>query len=178
MIGELGRLDREQRCELLYFDESGFSPNPPVQYGWTRIGQTRSVAPLAHRQRVNVLGALCHGGQLIWTTQQRPTTRNDVITFFDQIADQPHSAPRIVLLDNAGIHKGDAMEKHRRRWAKKGLCLYYLPPYSPELSRIEILGKHAKYFWRRFASVNGADLLAEIQSLMKGFGSEFTVNFG
>jgi hypothetical protein len=30
----------------------------------------------------------------------------------------------------------------------------------------------------RFASVNGADLLAEIQSLMKGFGSEFTVILG
>lgn len=177
MIGALGRLDREHRCELLYFDESGFSPNPPVQYGWTRIGQTRSVEPLAHRQRVNVLGALRHDGQLIWTTQQRPTTREDVVAFFDQIALQPHSVPRIVLLDNAAIHKGDAMDKQRRRWAKKGLYLYYLPPYSPELNRIEILWKHAKYFWRRFAAVNGADLLDEIQSLMKGFGSKFTVNF-
>lgn len=54
---------------------------------------------------------------------------------------------------------------------------HYLPPYSPELNRIEILWKHAKYFWRRFASVNGADLLDEIQSLMKGFGSKFTINF-
>ena len=58
VIGALGRFDREHRCELLYFDESGFSPNPPVQYGWSRIGQTRSVEPLAHRQRVNVLGVL------------------------------------------------------------------------------------------------------------------------
>lgn len=49
---------------------------------------------------------------------------------------------------------------------------------QPEINRIEILWKHAKYFSRRFASVNGADLLAEIQSLMKGLGSEFTVNFG
>jgi transposase len=55
--------------------------------------------------------------------------------------------------------------------------LYYLPPYSPELNRIEILWKHAKYFWRRFVAVNGADLLNEIQSLMKGFGTEFTINF-
>jgi transposase len=47
----LGRLDREQRCALLYSDESGFSPNPTVQYGWTRIGQTRSVEPLSHRHR-------------------------------------------------------------------------------------------------------------------------------
>ena len=158
MIGELGRLDREHQCELLYFDEAGFSPNPPVQYRWTRIGQTRSVEPLAHRQRVNVLGALRHDGQLIWTTQ-RPTTRDDVIAFFDRIAEQPHTVPRTVLLDNAGIDKGDAMEKQRRRWAKKGLCLYYLPPYSPELNRIEILWKHAKYFWRRFASVNGRTYL-------------------
>lgn len=86
-----------------------------------------------------MLGALRHDGQLIWTTQQRPTTRNDVIAFFDRIADQPHTVPRIVLLDNAGIHKGDVMGLHRRRWAKKGLCLYYLPPYSLELNRIEIL---------------------------------------
>lgn len=109
---ELGRLDREQRCELLYFDESGFSPIPPVQYGWTRIGQTQAVEPLAHRQRVNVLGALRHDGQLIWTTQHRPATRDDVVSFFDQIADRPHSVPRIILLDNAGIHKGDAMENN------------------------------------------------------------------
>lgn len=177
MIGALGRLDHEHRCELLYFDESGFSPNPPVQYGWTRIGQTRSVEPLAHRQRVNVLGALRQDGRLIWATLQKPTTRNDVIAFFDQIAAQPHSVPRIVVLDNAGIHKGDAMDKKRRQWAKQGLYLYYLPPYSPELNRIEILWKQAKYYWRRFVAMNGADLLDEIQSLMKDFGSKFTVNF-
>lgn len=114
-MGALGRLDHEHRCELLYFDESGFSPNPPVQYGWTRIGQTRSVEPLAHRQRVNVLGALRQDGQLIWATQQKATTRHDVIAFFDQIAAQPHSIPRIVVLDNAGIHKGGALDRQRRR---------------------------------------------------------------
>jgi hypothetical protein len=47
-----------------------------------------------------------------------------------------------------------------------GLYLYYLPPYSPELNRIEILWKHAKHFWRRFVARNGVDLLDEIQSLM------------
>lgn len=135
------------------------------------------MAPLAHRQRVNVLGALRHDGQLIWTTQQRPSRREDVIAFFDQIADPPHSVPRVVLLDNAAIHKGEAMEKRRRRWTRQGLHLYYLPPYSPELNRIEIVWKHAKYFWRRFVAVNGAALLDEIRALRNGFGTEFTVNF-
>jgi len=42
-----------------------------------------------------------------WTTQQRPTTRGDVI-------------------DNACIHKGDPIGKKRRQLAKHGLSLYYL----------------------------------------------------
>lgn len=113
----------------------------------------------------------------IWTTQQRPTRCEDVIAFFDRIAAQPHSVPRIVLLDNAAIHKGEAMEKKRRRSARQGLHLYYLPPFSQELNRIEIVWKHAKHFWRRLVAMTGAALLDEIRSLIKGFGTEFAVNF-
>jgi transposase len=54
--------------------------------------------------------------------------------------------PRIVVIDNASIHKGDVMDESGTTWAKQGLCLYDFPPDSPELNRIEILWKHAKYF--------------------------------
>jgi hypothetical protein len=123
--------DAERWRELLYFDESGFSPNPPVQYGWGRIGKIRVVEPLTHRQRVNVLGALRHDGQLTWATQQRPTTRGDVIAFFDQIALVSHSVPH---------RKSD-----RLQWAKHGLYLYYFPPYSPELNRIILRSTNYRY---------------------------------
>jgi len=72
-------------------------------------------------------------------------TRDDVIAFFDQVAAQPHEVPRIVLIDNAGIYKGEPVDKKRRQWAKLGLYLYYLPPYSAELNRIDILWKNAKH---------------------------------
>jgi len=173
----LDQLARAGQCELLFFDESGFSPNPPLQSGWTPIGQTRSVEPLSHGERVNVLGALRHDGKLVWKTQQRPTVRDDVIGFFDELAAQAHAVPRIVVLDNASFHKGKPMEKRRRKWLAQGLFLYYLPPYSPELNRIEILWKQAKYFWRRYISLKGQELVDEIQSLMKGFGTAFTINF-
>jgi transposase len=88
-----------------------------------------------------------------------------------------HEVPRIVLIDDAGIHKDTPIDKKRRQWAKHGMYLHYLPPYSPELNRIEILWKHAKHFWRRFVAKNGADLLDEVQSLMSGFGDRFTINF-
>jgi transposase len=59
----------------------------------------------------------------------------------------------------------------------QGLFLYYLPPYSPELNRIEILWKQAKYFWRRFIGPKGSELRSELKSLMKGFDTAFTIDF-
>ena len=44
---------------------------------------------------------------------------------------------------------------------------------QPYWDRLE----HAKYFWSRFVAMDDAALLAGIQSLMKGFGTEFIVSF-
>ena len=124
-----------------------------------------------------MLGALRSDGKLVWCTQQRPTVRDDVIAFLDHISATPHSKPRIVVIDNAAIHKGEAMDSKRRQWAAQGLYLYYLPPYSPELNRIEILWKQAKYFWRRFCSLKDDELLNEVNSILNAFGTKFTINF-
>jgi transposase len=63
--------------------------------------------------------------------QAKRTVREDVMALFDQIAEQPHPAPCIAVLDNARIHKGEVMEEKRRQWQQQGLYLHYLPPYSP-----------------------------------------------
>ena len=97
------------------------------------------------------------------------------MAFFDTVADLPHKVPRLVILDNAAIHKGDTMERKRREWAKKGLYLYYLPAQpGAELNRAIV--EQAKHFWRRAVRLTGKALLDEIESLMKGFGKEFTIN--
>jgi len=69
------------------------------------------------------------------------------------------------------------MDKTRRRWPKHSLYLYYLPPSSPGLNRIEIPWKHAKHFWRSFVAKHGANLLDSIQSLMSGSRTKFSINF-
>lgn len=108
-------------------------------------GQSRCMEPAIVPAVDNVLGALHQYGKLVWSTLQRPTVRDDVIAFFEHIAGRPNSVPRIVILDNAAIHKGDAMVRKRRQLDKRELYLYYLPPYCLELSCIEILLKQAKY---------------------------------
>lgn len=127
------------QCSLLYFDESGFSHNPPVQYGCTPIGHARCAEAGVHRQRVNVLGTLGHDGKLTWAIKEQHTVRDDVISFFGGIAELPRSVPCIVLFDKAYIHHGETMEQKPEQWQRRSSYLYFLPPYSPELNRIEIL---------------------------------------
>jgi transposase len=178
VLASLQAMTQRRQCELLYFDETGFGPNPSVQYSWTRIGQTRRALSGSHRQRENVLGALRHHDHsLIWRAHDKRTVREDVIAFLDDLAEQPHSVARIIVLDNARIHKGAPMEEKQQEWKKKDLYLYYLPPYSPELNRIGILWKQAKYFWRRSLHLAGDELRVEVHSIMQNYGKAFTVNF-
>ncbi len=69
------------------------------------------------------------------------------------------------------------MRDRCRQWQQQGLYLYYLPPYSPELNRIEILWKQAKYFWRSLRYLVGDSLGDEVRYIMKNYRKAFTVNF-
>lgn len=55
------------------------------------------------------------------------------------------TVPRVVVLDNAGIHTSRAVKAARPSLAKLGVYLYYLPAYSPELNRIEAVFKQVKH---------------------------------
>ncbi|MDB5771571.1 MAG: transposase [Burkholderia sp.] len=96
-----------------------------MQYGWSRVGQSRCVEPQSHQQRVNVLGALRHDGKLTWVSLQRSTIRDNVIAFFDRLSEQPHPVPCIVVIDNAAIHKGEVMESKRQHSSDLSLVLAY-----------------------------------------------------
>ena len=53
----------------------------------------------------------------------------------------------IVVLDNASVHSSAEFEANISRWEEKGLYVYFLPPYCPELNLIELLWRMIKYHW-------------------------------
>ncbi len=74
---------------------------------------------------------------------ERTLTSDDLIAY---LKDLPQAdVPRVVVLDNAGIHTSKVMKAARPGLAKLGIYLYYLPPYSPELNRIEPVFKQVKH---------------------------------
>jgi transposase len=74
---------------------------------------------------------------------ERTLTSDDLIEYLKGFP--AVSVPRVVVLDNSGIHTSRAMKAARPGLAKLGIYLYYLPAYSPELNRIEPVFKQVKH---------------------------------
>lgn len=75
---------------------------------------------------------------------ERTLTSDDLLAY---LRDRLPAAdvPRVVVLDNAGMHTSKAVKAARAGLAKLGIFLYHLPPYSPELNRIEPVFKQVKH---------------------------------
>ncbi len=86
--------------------------------------------------------------------------------------------PMVVILDNASIHTAKALEPYWELLKEKGMRFYFLPPYSPELNRIEILWKKMmKYEWLPFTSFTPVELEQAIEKIGAGSGMEYQLPF-
>jgi len=125
---------------LVYLDEVGFSPSQPTSYSWVLPGERKWV-PYENPQgrRLNVLAAVVPDGPtplLIWWPLARTLTSEDLLVFLRE-ALPAGPQPRVVVLDNASIHVSRVVQAARPDLERAGLVLEYLPPYRPELNRIE-----------------------------------------
>jgi transposase len=74
---------------------------------------------------------------------ERAPTSDDLLAYLRDR--RPGSdVPRVVVLDNAGIHTSKVVKAARPGLAKLGVYLYYLPPYSPAFNRVEPVFKQVK----------------------------------
>jgi putative transposase len=132
---------------LYYLDECGFSPTLPVGYSWTPPGRRKFIRYEAPQpRRVNALAAYRPFGRaprLDVFTAERTWDSHDLIGFLGAL---PWSkVPRVVVLDNAGFHTSKVIRAARKGLADRDIYLDFLPPYSPELNRIEPVFRQVKH---------------------------------
>jgi transposase len=85
--------------------------------------------------------------------------------------------PLTVILDNASFHKAKAVQPMLKVLAQKGLKLYFLPPYSPELNRIEKFWHKVKYELMEFKTRNVKTLEEDVCKILDGFGKDYVMTF-
>jgi transposase len=119
----------------------------PTGYSWCLPKQRKRVKyEYPQGRRVNALVTyqpFAPVPELVVRPFERTLTSDDLIAY---LKDLPGAdVPRVVVLDNAGIHTSKVMRAARPGLAKLGIYLYYLPAYSPELNRIEAVFKQVKH---------------------------------
>lgn len=165
---------------LGYVDETGFSATPNNRYAWTQVGEVHAVEA-ARLKRVNVMGCMLSTGQLITSCLQEPITSNWFYAFLTGIAKsikQSCGVPLVLIVDNASIHRS----KQKAAWRKllseeHSTDLYFLPAYSPELNRIEMVWKRMKYHWRDFKIMTSDQIETWVGRVSSEFGSLYTFTF-
>lgn len=170
------KLEAQNKIDIYYFDESGFSQTSNIPKLWTPIGATAIVKTFVTK-RINVLGFLSKNGTLKSYIADGKVNSDKVIEVFDNFANSL-SKPTIVVLDNASYHKSKKFKANLYRWMNQGLTLLYLPPYSPQLNIIEILWRFMKYVWIDYKAYLSFENLKEyIETIFEKYGDKFVINF-
>ena len=127
-------------------------------------------------QRLNLIGALLSSGGLRMAKLWRSVNGLWFFGFLMALIEWVKK-PMVVILDHASIHTAKALEPYWELLKEKGMQFYFLPAYSPELNRIEILWKKMKYEWLPFQSFTPVELEPAIDKVGAGFGSEYQLTF-
>lgn len=178
-ITRLKAREKEEGIDLYYFDESGFSLTPSVPYAWQDRGKNNRIRiPSAGSKRINLAGLLSPSKEELksWKYEGKINS-NRVIEIFEDLS-QDLEKETWVILDNASFHCSNAIKARRKQWEKRGLYLYYLPPYSPHLNLIERLWQFMKYQWITFSAYTSfASLHRRIDEVLLAFGNKYKINF-
>lgn len=170
---------------VYYADEVRFSRQAPVPYAWQLRGQP-PVGLLAERGGgYSVLGfwrpADPHqtGGQAFHSALSSSSFTAELFVLAVDEWLATLEQPTVLVLDNASVHRAGCVQTKQMQWATQGLTLFFLPPYSPELNRIEILWRFCKHYWLPPAAYETAlTLLISVTHLLRQIGSsDYQVTF-
>ena len=123
-IEELSKLNADQYIDMYYGDASHFGLVPNVPYAW-QSKDDPVLLPSIRGKSTSVFGLMNTLGDLVYD-------------FFDRFA-QTIVKKTVVVLDNSSLHTSKKFKEKIKEWKELDLLIYFIPPYSPELNKIEIL---------------------------------------
>ena len=136
---------------MVYLDESGFERISPLAYSYSLRGQQQHIPkPQRRGRRINALG--------VWEPEVRfdyglvvgRFTTQRYLPLMQWQADKAHQHLQatgqitVVIQDGASFHRSHETQKHWAAWQEQGLFIFFLPPQSPQMNRIEEEWLHLK----------------------------------
>lgn len=132
---------------LIFIDETSTNTRLTKRTGWSAKGSRfAAYAPFGHRKtQTFIAGLRSHGLTAPWIINAPMNSRIFETWIETQLA--PTLSPGdVVILDNVGFHKSERAEQLVKQ---TGAWLLFLPPYSPDLSPIEMAFSKLKALLRK-----------------------------
>ncbi len=119
-----------------------------MTYSWVRAGERKLLAyENPQGRRLNAMAALDKTGPepgLYWVSKPNKALKaEEFLRFLDALPRLP--VLRVVVLDNGSLHRNDLVKAALPDLWTKGIYLFYLPPYSPEMNEIEHVFQDVKH---------------------------------
>lgn len=166
--------------DLYYFDESGFSLQPNIPYGWQKKGETIELES-ARSPSLNALAFVTRGNAFFPYLIEGYVDRFVLVEVFeDFLSSLDPTRCKTIVMDNAPAHVSEFFQLHEEHWKEQyNVELFPLPTYSPELNLIEILWRFVKYKWLPWKAYHSIEKLQdELWNIFLNIGNEFTISFG
>lgn len=175
-LQELVQQERDGLIDLYYGDESHICTEGYVPYGWQFRGENVYI-PSERGLRLNIFGMIDRNNRYEGFSTTENMTADKVADFLDRLSLRIRKNTCVVL-DNASVHRCKLMRELRPIWEKRGLFLFFLPPYSPHLNIAETLWRILKGKWLRPVDYCSTDsLLYATDRALAALGTELNINF-
>lgn len=162
--------------DLYYGDSTKISELGYIPYGWQFADENISI-PSQKGKSINFFGLITRGNDFIGKISDRNIDANFIINMLDEFSWKINKTT-VVVLDNARAHTARKVKEQIEIWRKRGLYIFYLPPYSPQLNIIERLWKELKEGWLKPSDYISVDnLFYAVNRIAANIGSSLTMNF-
>ena len=143
--------------------------------GWAPRGQRlQAKAPYGHWNTMTFLAALRHDRIDAPWLLDAPINGDRFLFYVEKVLVPTLQPGDIVIMDNLGSHKRDAV---RRAIRAVGARLLFLPKYSPDLNPIEKAFAKLKHLLRKAAARTCETVLAAIGNLLDSFTPQECTNY-
>lgn len=175
-LQELEQLERDGKINLYFADQSHVCTEGYVPYGW-QFRDEDVYIPSLKAHRLNIFGMIDRNNRYDGFSTTESIDADKVIDFLDRLSLKVEKGT-FVVLDNASVHRNRKIKTLRDLWERRGLFLFYLPPYSPHLNIAETLWRILKGKWIRPQDYISKDtLFYTVNRALADIGKGVTINF-
>lgn len=176
-LAELFELEAEATIELFFGDGSGFWQTPVVARAWQFPQEEIRITP-ERGKRLAVFGFLNRANEARMWRSEKSVNAQFVVDCIEEWMPEKLVKPRVLVLDNARIHRSRLVRSKLAEWEEKNLYVFFLPTYSPHLNLIETLWRKMKYEWLKPEDYTSFEKLTEaVKKILNEIGSQYKIKF-